>query len=174
MKSDALISPCGQYRHWLTRCWDEGKPVACVIMLNPSKADASVNDPTIRKLIGFGERLGWGGFVVVNLFAYRATKPAALKAAGYPGQRIEDDEHIIAAAHEALRSGGQVICAWGANARGMQRPRIVRAVLRGAGVRELHALRLLADGTPEHPLMLPYNDEKTGKVRQPVRYEAYA
>jgi hypothetical protein len=165
----ATLSACGTYRYNLVRRWSMSAPQACVIMLNPSTADADKDDPTIRKLIGFGQRLGWGGFEVVNLYSYRATKPAALRAAGYPGQRVEDDRYIIQAAIAAKASGGPVICAWGANARGMQRPMVVRAVLRHADITELRALRLLPDGTPEHPLMLPYNDDE-GKVRQPVPY----
>jgi hypothetical protein len=156
MRRGAQISECGQFRYWLSREWDAHRPHACVIMLNPSTADANVDDPTIRKLLGFGERLGWGGFIVVNLYSFRATKPAELKRAGYPGQTCGDDGHIVRAATLARDSGGPVICAWGANARGMQRPEIVRALLKDAGATELRALRLLADGTPEHPLMLPY------------------
>lgn len=155
MNRAALLSPCGTYRHTLLRQWDPKLPTACVVMLNPSTADAEKDDPTIRKLIGFGRRLGWGGFEVVNLFSYRATKPADLKRAGYPGQSVGDDDFIIRAALTSLRTGGPVICAWGANARGLQRPEVVRIRLRQSHV-PLHALRLLPDGTPEHPLMLPY------------------
>lgn len=155
MNREALISDCGRFRHWLSRTWDEAKPIACVVMLNPSTADATVDDATIRKLIGFGERLGWGGFIVVNLYAYRATKPADLRKAGYPGQGLNDDSHIVQAALRAQKSGGPVVCAWGANARGLDRQAMVRRLLVQCGV-SAQALRLLPDGTPEHPLMLPY------------------
>lgn len=156
MKRDALISDDGRLRHWLARIWDESKPLACVVMLNPSTADASVDDATIRKLIGFGERLGWGGFFVVNLYSYRATKPADLKRAGYPGQGLNDDSFIVRAALRAKNSGGPVICAWGANARGLERQKTVRRLLAQCGITSPMALRLLPDGIPEHPLMLPY------------------
>lgn len=155
MNRVALISDCGRFRHWLVREWDAALPRACVIMLNPSTADGTQDDPTIRKLIGFGERLGWGAFEVVNLYSYRATKPADLKRAGYLGTGGEHDEYIRRAALGAFATGGPVICAWGANARGLSRPKQVEALLLDEAL-PLRALRLLADGIPEHPLMLPY------------------
>ena len=82
--SDALISPCGQYRYWLMRSWDKYSPRLPIIMLNPSTADASTNDPTIRRCIAFAVREGFGSIVVTNLFAFRATSPDAMKAAVDP------------------------------------------------------------------------------------------
>jgi len=152
----ATISECGQYRYLLTRTWDAKLRPMVFIMLNPSTADADIDDPTIRKCIGFGRRLGFGGIEVLNLFAYRATKPADLRRAGYPIG--PDNDRIITERLTELRAPeiGYVICAWGAFARGLNRPQNVRTHLALAGVR-LRALRLLSDGTPEHPLMLPYS-----------------
>lgn len=68
----ALISDCGRYRYRLTRsCAGTGQ--TAIIMVNPSTADATADDATIRKLRGFGDRHAWGQIVVGNLFAYRAT-----------------------------------------------------------------------------------------------------
>lgn len=77
----ATISACGRYRYDLVRrvhgnAGDAG--MLLWVMLNPSTADAAVDDPTIRRVVGFSRRLGFGGVVVVNLFAWRAAHPAAL------------------------------------------------------------------------------------------------
>lgn len=152
MIRDAVISPCRKYRLSLTRIWDEYLPILPWCMLNPSKADAEVDDPTIGKVVGFSRRAGYGGAVVVNLYAYRATDPTELKRAGWLRGDGNDDAIL-----KALAAGdGTMVCAWGANARGNQRPTDVVALLRRAGARMV-ALRTTADGIPCHPLMLPYN-----------------
>jgi hypothetical protein len=151
MLSNALISACGLFRYWLTRTWDPALPVLVFVMLNPSTADARLDDPTIRKCIEFARRMGYGGIVVVNLFAFRATNPKDLKAAGYQVGR-DNDQYI----KEACQ-GRDVVCAWGSNARGLARPSVVLALLRAWGVMPM-ALRLTDDGVPWHPLMLSYND----------------
>lgn len=68
-----MISDCGQYRYKLTRRWGDGEQKGLFIGLNPSIADAEIDDPTIRRCIGFSSRFGCDELVVVNLFAYRAT-----------------------------------------------------------------------------------------------------
>lgn len=150
----AVISNCGAFRYRLWRYWDQPKGALVFIMLNPSTADADDDDPTIRKCMGFARHLGFGGIEIVNLFAYRATKPKELKAAGYL-VGPENDRHILAVveAHASLRDN--VICAWGANARGLSRPGAVMSMLSSQGVRP-RALHFTDDGIPAHPLMLPY------------------
>lgn len=153
MHRDAFISDSGLFRYWLERQWGPG-PRLVFIMLNPSTADAMLDDATIRKCIGFAQRLGFDGILVLNLFAFRATKPANLKLAGWPVGNVND--WII---RDALVNADlfdiKVVCAWGANARGHKRSAEVLALLRACGVQPM-ALRRLNDGTPEHPLYIPY------------------
>ena len=152
MDSDkgAILSDCGTFRYRLWRRWSSGvKPVA-FIMLNPSTADASEDDPTIRKCIGFATRIGQGAIEVVNLYAFRATKPADLKAGGYQ-RGPENFRHIV----EACEGAHVTICAWGAHARGLSQPDMVLDVLRQKGI-ATHALAVTEDGIPRHPLMLGY------------------
>lgn len=78
MKSDAELSKCRTYRYALWRTWDESKPFAMFVGLNPSTADELEDDPTIRRCINFSKLWGYGGLCMVNLFAYRATDPTAL------------------------------------------------------------------------------------------------
>jgi hypothetical protein len=146
----AIISACGKFRYWLTREWDEERDRLLFIMLNPSTADAEEDDPTIRKCVGFAQRLGYGRLLVVNLYAYRATDPKALKIAGYP-VGPENDTHIKI----ALNAANGVVCAWGVNARGLSRPAEVLSIIREHQATPM-ALRLTDDGIPWHPLMLPY------------------
>lgn len=80
----ASISPCGLYRYSLERWWDTSCYARYYIMLNPSTADAEVDDPTIRRCMGLAKRDRFGGIVVLNLFAFRATSPADMKAAADP------------------------------------------------------------------------------------------
>lgn len=150
MKRDALISDCGQFRYSLTRVWDNALPRVVFVMLNPSTADALVDDATIRRCIAFAKVLGFGSLQVVNLFAYRATDPRDLKAAGYPVGEVNDD-WIIQACSEA----DTVVCAWGANARGMTRADEVLQLIRMWAWRSPVALSVTADGIPKHPLYLP-------------------
>lgn len=150
MKKDATISACGMYRYELSRQWDDDLGALGFVMLNPSTADANADDPTIRKCVGFAQRFGYGGIKVVNLFAYRATDPADLKKAGYP-IGPENDRHIAG----AMLNCAVVVCAWGANARKLERPAAVLRVLK-QNLIQPWALRLLDGNVPGHPLMLPY------------------
>lgn len=150
MQKSATISPCKQFRYSLGRRWAEG-PALLYVMLNPSTADADLDDPTIRRCIGFAQAHRFPALEVVNLFAFRATKPAAMRAAGYP-IGPDNDLHIMAAARRAAK----VCVAWGSN--GCQpevaaRVQAVMPLLRRAG-REPHCLAITKTGHPSHPLML--------------------
>lgn len=82
MRREALISPCDKYRYWLLREWDPSCQMVLWVMLNPSTADGSKDDATIRRCIEFSRRWGYGSLMVVNLFAYRATDPKELYRVG--------------------------------------------------------------------------------------------
>ena len=93
----AVISPCGLYRYRLER--DLGGliagPTVAWIMVNPSTADATADDATIRKVLGFSRRLGAGRVIVGNLFAFRATDIKALRTAADP-VGLDADQHLRA------------------------------------------------------------------------------
>jgi hypothetical protein len=152
-RSGAVLSPCGTWRYRLTRRWGDA-PLALFVMLNPSTADAEIDDPTIRKCVGFARRWGMGGVVVGNLFAFRATRPADMLAAADP---VGPDNRawLEEMAAGAAASGGIVVCAWGANGKHMDQDAAVLGWLEAAGVRPT-ALRVNKDGTPMHPLYVPY------------------
>lgn len=169
--SSATTSRCERYRYTLTRAWGAG-PRALFVMLNPSTADRFVDDATIRKCVGFARRWGCGGIEVVNLWAIRSTDPAGVLAVDDP---IGPDND--AAIRAALDRCAIVVCAWGAHATGMlkrvgpARVAQVLAILRerrcdGHSPAECEescprvvpmCLGVSADGSPRHPLMLPYS-----------------
>lgn len=130
-------------RYLLTRELGPG-PTICVVMLNPSTADATHNDPTIRRTLGFAAREGAGRLLVVNLFSRRATRPADLRAMARPGAGRRNDEAILGAADRAER----VIVAWGVHGTLRGRDRAVARLLD----RPLWCLGTTKDGHPRHPL----------------------
>ena len=110
MKRDARLSKCGRYRWSLTRCWagGDGRTV-CFVMLNPSTANAHVDDPTIRRCIRFARDWGYSKLVVRNLFAIRATKPRDLLVLENPTGGRSGNQSL------ARANGADVIvAAWGA------------------------------------------------------------
>lgn len=149
----ARISPDGLYRYGLIRKWNHEAQPATFIMLNPSTADGTQDDPTIRRCVGFAQALGCGGIVVVNLYAYRATKPADLWQAEDP-VGPENDARIRANAAYAATVRSPLVAAWGTQTRARDRIDEVLELIRGTGA-ELTALGVTRGGHPRHPLYLP-------------------
>lgn len=154
--ADANLSDDGVYRYALRRWWEPAVVKAKFIMLNPSTADASTDDPTIRRCVGFARRWGMGGLVVANLYALRSTDPRLLWDHPDP-VGPENDQHL----RDILAGPGIVIAAWGANAK----PDRVAEFFELAGDRPVHALGLTKAGQPRHPLYLRSESE-------PVPYAA--
>jgi len=147
MNSGAVISECGQYRYRLWRVWDTTRPRVGFCMLNPSTADAMVDDPTIRRLIGFAKLWGYGGLTVVNLFALRTPKPVMLKTHRAPVGN-DNNTHISQVASNV----DQMICAWGTHGRLMNRSDAVLNLISQST--SAMALQINADGSPKHPLYI--------------------
>jgi hypothetical protein len=150
VRADAVMSDCGLYRYRLSRTWDDALRPACFVMLNPSTADATADDPTIRRCIGFARSWGCGGVVVVNLFAYRATDPYAMREAGASAVGPDNDVHIRAAVIEC----NPVVCAWGVHGRFLLRDASVKELIRRSGLPRGMCLGMTKDGHPKHPLYL--------------------
>lgn len=154
----AFLSPCGTYRYRLRRdLGKQGQGKLLWLMLNPSKADATVDDPTIRKVIGFTRRMGYATALVGNLFAWRATDPkdlaAAVKQWGLPAVIGADNTFHVEA---MLLEADAVVLAWGGN--GSKYPSVVQAMRQTVAdncVREL-TLGHCQNGDPKHPLMVSY------------------
>jgi hypothetical protein len=135
---------CDVFRYELRRVWDASKPLCYWIMLNPSTANHRTNDRTIAKCIRYAKRWRFGGIVVLNLYALRATNPRELDHHFDPIGPDNDD--FLA----RIPTDAMVICAWGA--RGKRGQAVVDALLeRGLW---LHCLKRTKGGLPSHPLYL--------------------
>ena len=148
----AIISDCGKYRYHLHRhIGMGGRGSCCFVMLNPSTADATLDDPTIRRCIGYAKSLGCDSLEVVNLFAYRSTDPAILAAMSRAiAVGPENDIHIL----KAISFAQFVLCAWGNHGYLFGRDQEVLKLIRGKGAKPM-ALKINAkSGQPGHPLYL--------------------
>ncbi|MFM0126090.1 DUF1643 domain-containing protein [Paraburkholderia sp. RL18-101-BIB-B] len=145
-----VITPCGIYRYRLTRPAESMSPEksnALFVMLNPSTADARLDDPTIRRCRGFAKLWDCNGLAVANLYALRSADPAALWSHPDP-VGPDNDDYLWNFAREC----GDVICAWGSNARPEHAARVASIML-DAGAR-LWCLDTTKDGSPRHPLYM--------------------
>lgn len=139
-------SPDKLYRYALWRLWSNIAAPRYVlwVMLNPSTADETQDDPTIRRCVQFSKDWGYDGLCVCNLFAFRATDPADMKAAADPVG--DDNDYWIA---RVSTDAALIVAAWGEHGIWQNRERAVRLLLPN-----LHFLSLNKSGQPAHPLYL--------------------
>ena len=151
--STAVYSDCEQYRYSLTRVWEPEARKALFLMLNPSTATEVQNDPTVERCERRARALGFGGFRVTNVFAWRDTDPKKMRAAKEP-VGVENDAVIL----ESCAWADQIIAAWGAHGEHLQRGQVVEALLREMG-RPVFHLGLTKAGHPKHPLYIAYTQQ---------------
>ena len=152
--AEARFSPCGSYRWWLGRRWDLQRPALLFIGLNPSRATADRDDPTLRRLQSFARAWGYGSLEVLNLFARISASPAVLRRCADPVGAANDawlDERL-----RALPARAAVWLGWGNGGAWRDRDRQVLAllgqVLPAANGPALLVLGFTASGRPRHPL----------------------
>lgn len=141
----AVFSRCKRYRYQLTRRWDREAPERHVVFigLNPSTADHQVDDPTIRRCMGFTRNWGYNTLTVINLFAYRTPYPVELKKSADP-IGPQNSRHL----GRVIRSADLVIACWGRHGGWQEQD---QRLLRRFGDR-LYCLAENNDGSPAHPL----------------------
>jgi hypothetical protein len=147
----AHFSADRKYRWSLRRIWQPAAPLVCYVLLNPSTADETLNDPTVSRCQTRALNDGFGGLLVVNIFAWRSTDPADLYQIIDPVGGLPNDMAITDAALES----DLVVCGWGKHGALRDRGKEVLELIRRAG-KVPHALRINSDGSPAHPLYLPY------------------
>jgi hypothetical protein len=141
----AVLSACGRYRYLLTR---GEEPRLAFVMLNPSTADETQDDPTIRRCLSFAQREGAKGIEVANLYAMRSTDPRELVRALDP-VGPENDEHL----RDLTFRHRMILCAWGGMA-GPARVRDVLNILSDGFEPLIYCLGKTKHGQPRHPLYL--------------------
>ena len=164
MRTAAYLSKDRRYRYWLTRIWDDSLPMMCVFGVNPSTADENTDDATIRKCIGFAERLEFGGLLMLNVGAYRTRNPREWRKADDPFGPENTIDHLkeyiarnsICCGPNTTPTKGvtTVIAAWGRSCsdyRGISRTLAIRDA-----IPTMQCWGRNNDRTPRHPLMLPY------------------
>ncbi|SDD94351.1 hypothetical protein SAMN05216337_1017110 [Bradyrhizobium brasilense] len=154
-RGSAIFSADRIYRYRLDREIQSDGIVAAVIMVNGSEADETSNDHTVRKLIGFGTRLGWSRIIIGNKFAFVSTDINGLRNAADP-IGPDNDRHL----EEILAAADVVLVGWGTVKKLPEALRkrwidVVRLADRHG--HELLCLDTTDDGHPKHPLMIGYD-----------------
>ena len=159
--SSAEMSDDGKYRYVLRRIWDLGKASCVFVGLNPSTADALVDDPTIRRCVGFATAWGCGRLTMLNLFAYRATNPYAMIHARDP-IGLDNDAWLREEVGASI-----VVAAWGNDGAFLNRSYLVPQTVAAA---DWMCLGVTKSGQPRHPLyvradqmLVPFDWTKTRK-----------
>lgn len=151
---NAVISNCGMYRYRLDRAVSDSGPVYAFFGVNPSTADASDDDATVRKWRGFVDRWGGSRFIVGNVFAYRATDVRELAGVTDPFGEANSDHitHIISQADI-------LVPCWGSTGKVPPRLRFAfKALMRTlvSSGKPVSCFGFTANGDPKHPLFLSY------------------
>lgn len=167
--SSAIISECGQYRYRLDRYCEPmfrlapaetlKAPTFAYFGINPSTADADIDDATVRKWRGFTERNGGDHFIVGNVFSYRATNVKLIGKVPFP-QGPQHFHHLKQIIHEA----DVLVPCWGGRDKVPKhlRQQLDRLLtwLHRTGKPVLH-FGTTDGGDPKHPLFLPYTTPLT-------------
>jgi hypothetical protein len=148
--SGAIFTDERTHRVYLWRIWDRTKPLVMFILLNPSTANETLDDPTVKRCIGFAKRWGYGGVFMCNVFTLVSTDPKALNK----------EQNIAMGASLAMRvireKCDKAIAGWGTYVTQVRQweDRVERIK---RDLSPLYCLGLTQDGHPKHPLYLPYN-----------------
>lgn len=143
MRQGAEFSEDRRYRYALWRIWNEDKPLVMFIGLNPSTASERKDDPTIRRVMRFAAEWGYGGFYMMNLFAFVSPYPKDLIIAADP---LGDNDHWL----EKIAIDCEMICfVWGAFPEALNRAKEVSGRFPGA-----YCMGKTVMGHPKHPLYL--------------------
>ena len=153
IKWTAVYSECKRYRYSLTRETNNSKLKLLFILLNPSIATETKNDPTISRCQKRTQELGYTAFRVCNLFAFRTKDPLIMKGSIDP---IGPENNYII--NESLYWSNKIICAWGSDGKYLERGDEVRKIIKKNGSKAFH-LGLTKSNQPKHPLYITYSQK---------------
>jgi hypothetical protein len=153
-KKSAVFSSCRKYRYSLTRSWNLTENYVLFIGLNPSIADEMVDDPTLTRCINFAKDWGYGGLIMVNLFAYMSTYPSELKKAKLPVGK-ENNKYIL----KSHQNSQLTVVAWGNDGYFLERDKEVLTIISNP-----MCLNINKSGQPAHPLYQKKDQELTSFI----------
>lgn len=159
----AVLSDDGLFRYRLEREVAESGAAYAFFGVNPSTADAEVDDATVRKWRGFVSRWGGSRFIVGNVFAFLATDVRALASAVDPIGRRNND-HLA----QIIADADILVPCWGNRSKV---PPALRSNFRWmlqtlhASGKPVMAFGKSKTGDPLHPLMLGYATPLTAWVQ---------
>lgn len=145
--SRSHFSPCRSYRYSLDRIWNSHDPSVLFILFNPSTADETKDDPTLRRCIQFAKNWGYGGLRIVNLYSLRSSNPKRVTLHNAPKGPYHHYQF-----YQSLRDFRDVVCAWGLNGGPIPSSFFTDS-------HQVFYLGLNKDGSPKHPLYLPASAE---------------
>lgn len=157
IESDAIFGGAKQeYRYQLKRIWDKNKEMMTYILLNPSTANEQIDDNTIESCVRLAKHNGFGGFIVANLFGYRATKPKELIGCEkYVLIGKDNDKYIL----NSVKKTNKVVLGWGNSVKEIStikdydRDKEIAQLLEKNG-HKVYCADLTVKGCPKHPLYI--------------------
>jgi len=151
IRAEANFSSCGRYRYWLSRVWDDSKNIGAFICINPSKATSLMSDPTLSNCNNLAVQWGWGGFYIVNLFAYIAPIQKDLKSQNDPVGPLNNQAITYVAS-----IASHLILAWGNDYKtrattvlGLFEDRQLHCIKKNKGGGYLHPNRIKTEDYPK-------------------------
>lgn len=156
MQCSAVLSDDRVYRYLLIRQWDyfnKTRGLVAFVGLNPSTADETEDDPTVRRCIGYARDWGFGGLAMLNIFAFRATDPRIMEAHHQP---VGPENDAWLERWTAGSAADLVVACWGTHGALHDRGLAVRSLLHDLPLRVFGVTK---DGHPKHPLYLRKTQE---------------
>jgi len=173
MDRSAWLSECQKYRYTLARTWRKKGLLFAYFGINPSTADANIDDATVKKWIGFTERNGGRGFIVGNVFSYRATNVKELAKCHNPTGGMANASHILT----IIKKADVLVPCWGNASKVPAHLRHNISDLMSLLIESGKPIKIFGktkSGDPRHPLMLSYNTPLIGLQAKPssdLQYE---
>ncbi len=156
----AFFSHCRKYRYWLYRCWDEQLPAVLFIGLNPSTANESDDDPTIKRVCRIAKFNGYGSVYMMNCFPYVSTDPKKLHEGFDVNTKCLNDILLI----EKAALCRDVVFAWG----NFKEVSVDIIEFLKMTFPDAKALYINKNGSPKHPLYCPIESKFVDFIKKAI------
>lgn len=157
MANGALFNERRTHRQRLWRIWEETIPQLVVVGMNPSQADENTNDRTVEQCEQRARMRGYGGLLMLNMLDVIETDSRKLD--GMTAEQrctAMNAAELVAALDNAAARRADILCAWGGSGQRYGQVDWFKAEAAQRNV-TLFCLTRNADGSPHHPLYLPYD-----------------